>query len=188
MRRVLIVLFVVGLPFWVFYCVYVGINDLMVLSFLAICYICLVMYLIQDTKIKPTDRELFLFLEYIKDQMAGWIKGDYISYPFGQAFKYKNLLVSLGNVIVDEKQDNVFIYQTYFTLTERIEFADIRKFKTKNVINCELIKNDRMHLKIYVRNYPYSPISIDFSKNEPKENLDKIYKLFMGFNGNKKIT
>lgn len=82
----------------------------------------------------------------------------------------------------------LFIYQTYFTLTERIEFADIRKFKTKNVINCELIKNDRMHLKIYVRNYPYSPISIDFSKNEPKENVDKIYKLFMGFNGNKKIT
>ena len=126
MRRILIVLFVMGLPFWVFYCVYVGINDFMVLSFLVICYICLVMYLMQAAKIKPTDRKLFLFLEYIKAQMTDCIKGNYISYPFGQTFKYKNLLVSLGNVIIDEKQNNVFIYQTYFTLTERIEFADIR--------------------------------------------------------------
>ena len=188
MRRALIVLFVVGVPFLVFYCMYVGINDFKVLSFVVICYICLVMYLMQDTKIKPTDRELFLFLEYIKDQMAGWIKGNYISYPFGQTFKYKNLLVSLGNVIIDEKQDNVFIYQTYFTLTERIEFADIRKFKTKNVIDCKLIKNECIYLKIYVRNHPYSPISINFSKNEPKENIDRIYQLFISFNGNKKIT
>ncbi len=188
MRRVLIVLFVVGLFFWLFYCVYVGISDFRILTFAVICYICLVMYLMQDAKVKPSDRELLLFLEYIKDQMASCIKSKYISYPFGQVFKYKNLLVSLGNVIIDEKQDNVLIYQTYFTSTERIEFPDVRKFKTKNIIDCELIKNDCMCLKIYVRNYPYSPISINFSKNEPKENVDNIYRLFIRFNSNKKIT
>lgn len=46
----------------------------------------------------------------------------------------------MGSIIFDEN-GNVFYYQMFYQFDKGLESPDIRKFKTSNIVDCEIIGN-----------------------------------------------
>ena len=83
-------------------------------------------------------------MEYV---ISEYIKSNYKKFDFGQQYKYNKEIISLGSIIVDGNNEFVLYYQTFYQFAKGLENPDIRRFKTKDIIDCEII-GDKKRNKI----------------------------------------
>lgn len=186
MKKKLTILTLVGLPIIIIYSIHKGIEDLWVLLFIGLAYISWTFVLLDTLKIDPTKNELKLFKNNIEYLISEYIKGNYTRFNFGQQYKYNKKTISLGSIIIDENNENVLYYQTFYQFDKGLECPDIRKFKTKDIIDCEIIGEKKKGIKLNLKNDDYPSITLIFNKNESLENIQNIFNYLVNFIPEKK--
>lgn len=136
-----------GLPIIILYSIHNGIVNLWILLFNALAYISGLFILLDSLNIEPTKKELKLFKNNMEYVISEYIKSNYKKFDFGQQYKYNKEIISLGSIIVDGNNEFVLYYQTFYQFAKGLENPDIRRFKTKDIIDCEII-GDKKRNKI----------------------------------------
>lgn len=185
MKKKFIFLIILGLPIIIIYSLHNGIEEFGILLFIGLAYISGFFVLLDSLKIEPAKNELKLFKNNMEYLISEYIKGNYKRFDFGQQYKYNKETVSLGCIIFDEN-GNVFYYQMFYQFDKGLESPDIRKFKTSNIIDCEIIGNRKKGIKLNLKNYDYPSITLIFNKYESLENINNIFNFLVSFIPQKK--
>lgn len=186
MKKKFKILVLLGLPIIIIYSIFRGIEEIWALLFIGLAYISWTFVLLDTLKIEPTKNELKLFKNNIEYLMSEYIKGNYKKFDFGQQYKYNKESISLGSIIIDENNENILYYQTFFQFDKGLESPDIRKFKTKDIIDCKIIGDKKKGIKLNLENDDYPSITLIFNKNESLENIHNIFNHLVNFISEKK--
>ena len=122
---------------------------------------------------------------------------------YNRSFKFKNENISLGKVIIDEKNSKIFIYESFIYKEDNcVCKPDIRTFKFNQLTKCDILLEDKVInrdditsnvysreelfnneciLNLRVKNYDLSPVEIDLTSVKSVDTFLKIYDVLNEF-------